>query len=75
MLKLRDAAEALPTVRDTPDRNNQSMTANLEELLSIEVESTEARRLAGSVAVRVPADACVARGLRLRRRSNPRSKD
>ncbi|MDV7353469.1 IS21-like element helper ATPase IstB [Rhodococcus oxybenzonivorans] len=47
VLKLHDAAQALPTVLDRAQQNNLSMTATLEELLSIEVEATEARRLAG----------------------------
>ncbi|MDI9977437.1 IS21-like element helper ATPase IstB [Rhodococcus sp. IEGM 1307] len=47
VLKLHDAAEALPAVLDRAQQNNLSMTATLEELLSIEVDATEARRLAG----------------------------
>ncbi|QHE73814.1 Mobile element protein (plasmid) [Rhodococcus sp. WAY2] len=47
VLKLHDAAEALPAVLDRAQQTNLSMTATLEELLSIEVDATEARRLAG----------------------------
>lgn len=47
MLKLHDAAEALPAVLDRAQKNDLSMTAALEQLLSIEVDATEARRLAG----------------------------
>jgi DNA replication protein DnaC len=47
VLKLHDAAEALPGVLDTAAAENLSMTATLERLLGIEVEATEARRLAG----------------------------
>ncbi|QKT13235.1 IS21-like element helper ATPase IstB [Rhodococcus sp. W8901] len=46
-LKLHDAAEALPSVLDRAQKDGLSMTATLEELLSIEVDATEARRLAG----------------------------
>ncbi|SRX80617.1 IS element ATP-binding protein [Rhodococcus jostii RHA1] [Mycolicibacterium parafortuitum] len=46
MLKLHDAAEALPSVLDPAQSDGTSMTAALEELLSIEVEATEGRRLA-----------------------------
>ena len=47
VLKLHDAAQALPGVLDTAAAENLSMTATLERLLGIEVEATEARRLAG----------------------------
>jgi DNA replication protein DnaC len=47
VLKLHDAAEALPSVLDRAQADGTSMTAALEELLSIEVQATEARRLAG----------------------------
>lgn len=47
VLKLHDAAEALPSVLDQASTENLSMTAALDRLLSIEVEATEARRLAG----------------------------
>ena len=47
MLKLHDAAEALPSVLDQAPAEDLSMTAALDRLLSIEVEATEARRLAG----------------------------
>jgi len=47
VLKLHDAAEALPSVLDRAQADGTSMTAALEELLAIEVEATEARRLAG----------------------------
>lgn len=47
VLKLHDAAEALPTVLGQASAEDLSMTATLDRLLSIEVEATEARRLAG----------------------------
>lgn len=47
VLKLHDAAEALPSVLDRVQADGTSMTAALEELLAIEVAATEARRLAG----------------------------
>ena len=47
VLKLHDAAEALPSVLDQASEEDLSMTAALDRLLSIEVEATEARRLAG----------------------------
>lgn len=47
VLKLADAAEALPTVLDQAAAEELSMTAALERLLSIEVAATEARRLTG----------------------------
>ena len=46
-LKLSAAAEALPTVMDQAATEQLSLTAALERLLSIEVDATEARRLAG----------------------------
>jgi DNA replication protein DnaC len=46
-LKLTAAAEALPTVLDAARAEKLSMTVALERLLAIEVEDTEARRLAG----------------------------
>ncbi len=46
-LELHDAAEALPSVLDRAQKQGLSMTATLEQLLSIEVDATEARRLAG----------------------------
>ena len=46
-LKLTAAAEALPRVLDDAIENRQTLTAALERLLSIEVDATEARRLAG----------------------------
>ena len=46
-LKLSAAAEALPTVLDQAATEQLSLTAALERLLSIEVDATEARRLAG----------------------------
>src|SRR3954469_9832772 len=45
-LKLNDAAEHLNRVLDEVRHENLSMTAALERLLEIEVEATEARRLA-----------------------------
>src|SRR6267154_2992418 len=45
-LKLDNAAEALPRVLDEVRHENLSMTAALERLLEIEVNATEARRLA-----------------------------
>ncbi len=47
VLKLHDAAEALPAVLDAATAEKLSMTAALERLLAIEVDATEARRLAG----------------------------
>jgi DNA replication protein DnaC len=47
VLKLHDAAEALPAVLDAAATEKLSMTAALERLLAIEVDATEARRLAG----------------------------
>lgn len=47
VLKLHDAAEALPAVLDAAAAEQLSMTAALERLLAIEVDATEARRLAG----------------------------
>jgi ATP-dependent DNA helicase PIF1 len=47
VLKLHDAAEALPSVLDQASAEELSMTAALDRLLSIEVEATEARRLTG----------------------------
>ncbi len=47
VLKLHDAAEALPGVLDGAAAERLSMTATLERLLAIEVDATEARRLAG----------------------------
>jgi DNA replication protein DnaC len=46
-LRLRDAAEALPAVLDTAVAEKLSMTATLERLLSIEVDTALARRLVG----------------------------
>ena len=46
-LKLHAAAENLPAVLDTATADGLSLTAALERLLAIEVEATEARRLAG----------------------------
>ena len=46
-LKLHAAAEALPTVMDEAVTEQLSLTAALERLLAIEVDATEARRLAG----------------------------
>ena len=46
-LKLHAAAEALPAVLDAAAAEQLSLTAALERLLAIEVDATEARRLAG----------------------------
>lgn len=46
-LKLTACAEALPTVLDQAIAEDLSLTAALERLLAIEVDATEARRLAG----------------------------
>jgi len=46
-LKLVDAAEHLPAVLDEAAAAHLSVTATLERLLAIEVNATEARRLAG----------------------------
>ena len=47
VLKLADAAEHLPAVLDVAAAENLTVTAALERLLAIEVNATEARRLAG----------------------------
>ncbi len=47
MLKLHDAAAHLPAVLDAARDEQLSLTAVLERLLAIEVDATEARRLAG----------------------------
>ena len=47
VLKLADAAEHLPAVLDAAAAEDLSVTAALERLLSIEVDATQARRLAG----------------------------
>jgi DNA replication protein DnaC len=46
-LRLPAAAEALPTVLDEAATEKLTVTAALERLLSIEVDATDARRLAG----------------------------
>jgi DNA replication protein DnaC len=46
-LKLTAAAEALPAALDTATKTKQSPTEFLEQLLRVEVDATEARRLAG----------------------------
>ena len=46
-LKLHAAAEALPTVLDQATAEQLSLTVALERLLAVEVDATEARRLAG----------------------------
>ncbi len=46
-LKLGAAAEPLPAALDHAGKANQTHTEFLEHLLAVEVESTEARRLAG----------------------------
>ena len=46
-LKLTACAEALPAVLDAAHTDGLSLTAALEKLLRIEVDATEARRLAG----------------------------
>jgi DNA replication protein DnaC len=47
VLKLHDAAEHLPAVLDAARDEQLGVTAALERLLAIEVDATEARRLAG----------------------------
>lgn len=47
VLKLHDAAEALPSVLDKTTAEELSTTAASDRLLSIEVEATEARRVTG----------------------------
>ena len=49
VLKLHDAAEHLPTVLDAAHTEGLTLTAALERLLAIEVDATEARRLAGRI--------------------------
>jgi len=46
-LKLTAAAEALPTVLDQAQAEGLGLTAALERLLAVEVDASEARRLAG----------------------------
>ena len=46
-LKLADAADALPKVRDQAQAEGWTLTTALEHLLRIEVTATDARRLAG----------------------------
>ena len=46
-LKLAAAAEALPAALDTARKDKQNPTEFLESLLRVEVDATEARRLAG----------------------------
>jgi DNA replication protein DnaC len=46
-LKLGAAAEALPAALDRAHKEKQNPTEFLEQLLAVEVEATEARRLAG----------------------------
>ena len=46
-LRLHTAAEHLPTVLDQANAEGLSLTAALERLLALEVDATEARRLAG----------------------------
>ena len=47
VLKLDAAAAALPSVLETATAEKWTMTATLEHLLKVEVDATEARRLAG----------------------------
>ena len=47
VLKLHDVAQALPAILDAAVTEKLSLSAALERLLDIEVEATEARRLAG----------------------------
>jgi DNA replication protein DnaC len=47
VLRLHDAAEALPAVLDAATAEGLSLTTALERLLAVEVDATEARRLAG----------------------------
>ena len=47
VLKLHDAAAQLPAVLDQAVAEGLTMTAALERLLAVEVDATEARRLAG----------------------------
>lgn len=46
-MRLHDAAEALPAVLDAATADGLSLTTALERLLAVEVDATEARRLAG----------------------------
>ncbi|MCY3619793.1 MAG: IS21-like element helper ATPase IstB [Acidimicrobiaceae bacterium] len=48
-LKLGAAAEALPAALDRAHKHNQNPTEFLEGLLAVEVQATEARRLAGRI--------------------------
>ena len=47
VLRLHTAAEQLPAVLDTATADGLTLTAALEQLLRLEVDATEARRLAG----------------------------
>ncbi|WP_158726883.1 IS21-like element helper ATPase IstB [Tomitella fengzijianii] len=47
VLKLHDAAAALPTILDEAAAQKMTLTAALERILAVEVDATEARRLAG----------------------------
>ena len=47
ILRLHTAAEQLPAVLDQASNEGLSVTAALERLLALEVDATEARRLAG----------------------------
>lgn len=48
-LKLSAAAEALPAALDRAHKHSQNPTEFLEALLAVEVQATEARRLAGRI--------------------------
>lgn len=54
-LKLDSAAQALPQVLQTAAEQEWTMTYTLEHLLGIEVDATEARRLAGRLRFACPA--------------------
>ena len=70
--KLHTAAEQLPAVLDQAAAEGLSLTAALERLLAVEVDATEARRLAGRLRFASPAHPRHLGRLRLRRR-NPAS--
>ena len=66
-LKLDTAAEHLPAVLDHAAAEGLSLTAALERLLGLEVDATQARRLAGRLRFASPAHPRHPRGVRLRR--------
>ena len=66
-LKLTAAAEALPAALDRATTSHQTHTEFLEQLLAVEVDATEARRLAGRMRFANFPRPLETRRLRLRR--------